>query len=150
MLVHFAFFFTYLCYFIALNIYFSDKTFRYLANIISLILLRVGWFCTCMELVCPRYSMVYYGTRYSHTLCCGFHIWDVYRYQPISHSSCRFSTMYGSDMSYVTWSCEKIQTLFIFRAICENTAHVQWIRYSPKGSLLFHWTSAVFPHIALR
>ena len=30
-------------------------------------------------------------------------------------------------MLCVTWSCEKIQT-FIFRAIWENTAHVQWIR----------------------
>ena len=35
-------------------------------------------------------------------------------------------------------------------AICDNTAHVQWIRCSPKGSHLIHWTSAVFSHIALK
>ena len=53
-------------------------------------------------------------------------------------------------MSYVTWSCEKRQTLFLFRAIWEDTAHIQWIRCSPKGSHLIHWTSAVFSHIALK
>ena len=78
-----------------------------------------------------------------------FSLWYVYRYQPISHSSCRFSTMYGS-LVCVAWSCEKIQALFIFRAICENTAHVQWIMCSPKGLHLIHWTSAVFSHIALK
>ena len=56
----------------------------------------------------------------------------------------------GRIMSYVTWSCEKIQKLFICRAICDNTAHVQWTRCSPKGSHLIHWTSAVFSHIALK
>ena len=77
-------------------------------------------------------------------------LWDVYRYQSISHSSSRLNTMYSRIMSCVTWSCEKIQTLFIFRAICDNAAHVQWIRRSPKGSHLIHWTSAVFSHIALK
>ena len=48
------------------------------------------------------------------------------------------------------WSCEKIQTLFISRAICGNTAHVQWIRCSAKGSHLIHWTSAVFSRITLK
>ena len=52
-------------------------------------------------------------------------------------------------MPYMTSSCEKIQTSFIFRAIWENTAHVQGIRCSPKGSHLIPWTSAVFSHIAL-
>ena len=60
------------------------------------------------------------------------------------------STMYGRIISCVTWSCKKIQTLFIFSAICDNTAHVQWIRCSPKGSHLIHWTSAVFSHMALK
>ena len=79
-----------------------------------------------------------------------FSLWDVYWYQPISHSRCILSTMYGIIMSCVTWSCDKIQTLFIFRAIWENTAHVQWISCSLKGSHLIHWTSAVFPHIAFK
>ena len=78
-----------------------------------------------------------------------FSLWDVYWYQPISHSRCRLSTMCGRIMSCVTWWCEKIQTLFIFRAICDNSAHVQWIKCSPKGSNLIHWTSALFFHIAL-
>ena len=50
-------------------------------------------------------------------------------------------------MLFVTWSCEKIQTLFIFRAIWENTAHVQWIRN--KGSHIIPWMSAVFSQSAL-
>ena len=53
-------------------------------------------------------------------------------------------------MSCVILSCEKIQTFFIFRAICDNTAHVKWIRCSPKGSHLIRWTSAAFSHIALK
>ena len=53
-------------------------------------------------------------------------------------------------MTCVTWSFEKIQTVWIFRAIWENTAHVQWISCSPKGSHLIYWTSAVFSHIALK
>ena len=53
-------------------------------------------------------------------------------------------------MEVMTWSCEKMQTLFIFRAIKQNTAHVQWIRCSPKGSHLINWASAVFSHIALK
>ena len=76
-----------------------------------------------------------------------FSLWDVYRHQPMWHSSCRFSTMYGSVMSCVTWSCEKIQTLFIFRAIWENAAHVQWIMCSPKGSHLFSLNECcIFPY----
>ena len=35
---------------------------------------------------------------FSHTVM-WFSIRDVYRYQPISHSSCTFSTMHGSLMS---------------------------------------------------
>ena len=53
-------------------------------------------------------------------------------------------------MSCVTSSCKKIQTLFIFRVIWENTAHVPRIKYSPKGSHLIHGTSAVFSHIAFK
>ena len=83
---------------------------------------------------------------YSHTLCIGFHYETYIGISPyrtlVSRSSCRLSTMYG--WICVSWSCEKIQTVFIFRAICENTAHVKWIRCSPKGSHLIHWTSA-FP-----
>ena len=44
----------------------------------------------------------------------------------------------------------EIQTLFIFRAIWENTALVQWIKYSPEGSHLILWTSAILSHIALK
>ena len=50
----------------------------------------------------------------------------------------------------MTRSCEKIQTLFIFRVICGNTAHVQWIKCSPKGSHLIRWMRAVFSHITLK
>ena len=41
-------------------------------------------------------------------------------------------------------SCEKIQMLHIYRAICENTAQVQWESCSSIGSHLIHWSSAVF------
>ena len=37
-----------------------------------------------------------------------------------------------------------------FRAVWKNTAHVQGIRCSPKGSHLIPWTSAVFPNTALK
>ena len=37
-----------------------------------------------------------------------------------------------------------------FRAVWENTAHVQGIRCSPKGSHLIPWTSAVFLNTALK
>ena len=58
-----------------------------------------------------------------------FSLWDVYRYQLISHSSSRLSTMYETIIS------------------CQL---VQWKRCSSKGSHLIHRTSAVFPHIALK
>ena len=35
----------------------------------------------------------------------------------------------------LTLSCEKIQAMFIFRAICENTAHVKSVRL--KAHTLF-------------
>ena len=76
--------------------------------------------------------------------------WDVYRYQPIYRTLAIVELQYMQLYHYVTWSCEKIQTLFISRAIWEYTAHVQWIKCSPKGSHLIHWTSAVFFHIALK
>ena len=37
-----------------------------------------------------------------------------------------------------------------FRAVWKNTAHVQGIRCSPKGSHLIPWTSAVFSNTALK
>ena len=79
-----------------------------------------------------------------------FSLRDVYRYQPISHSSCRFSTMYGSLVYVWLDRVRKYKPCSFFRAICKNTAHVQWIRCSPKGSHLIHWTSVVFSHIALK
>ena len=54
------------------------------------------------------------------------------------------------SMAVATWPWEKVQTLFIFRAIWENTAHVKLARCLPKSSQLIHWTSAVFSHIALK
>ena len=80
-------------------------------------------------LACLFYIHVHVGYC-SHTLRIGFH----------------YETHIGIS-PYRTWSCEK---LIIFCAIWENTANVQWIRCSPKGSHLIHWTSAVFPHIALK
>ena len=53
-------------------------------------------------------------------------------------------------MTVLNWSCEKIQTFFIFRATLGNKALVQRIRCSPKGSHLIYWTSAVFLHISLK
>ena len=90
----------------------------------------------------------------SHTLCCGFQYETYIGISPYRTLG-RFSTMYGRIMSCVimsrvSWSCEKIETFFIFRAICDNTAHVQWIRCSPKGSHLIHWTSAVLSLIVLK
>ena len=81
-----------------------------------------------------------------------FLVWVVYWYQRISHprSSSHCNEMHQWKLfHYVTWSCEKIQTLIIFRAIWGNTALVHWIRCSPKGSHLIQWASAVFSHIAL-
>ena len=82
------------------------------------------------------------------TLCCGFHCEAYIGISPYPTLVGDWAhLMYGS-MCHV-WSCEKIQTLFIFRAICENTAHVQWIRCSQIGSHLTHWTCAVFSSIAV-
>ena len=44
-------------------------------------------------------------------------------------------------------SARKNTNVVHLSAIWENTAHVQWMRCSPH---LIHWTSAVFPHIALK
>ena len=51
-------------------------------------------------------------------------------------------------MQCMTWSYEKIHTVFIFRVIWKNLTRAQWIRSSPKGSHRIHWTSAVFSNIA--
>ena len=87
---------------------------------------------------------------YSPTLCSGFHYETYIGISPHRTLAVAWTAIYGSYVIYGTWSCEKIQTLFIFRAIWENTAHVQWIRCSRKGSHRIHWTSAVFFHIALK
>ena len=79
-----------------------------------------------------------------------FSLWDIYRYQPISPTDLWFELQSMAVMSCLTWSRGRIQTLFIYRAIEKNTAHVQWIGTSPKGSHLIHWTSGVFSHIALK
>ena len=85
-----------------------------------------------------------------------FSLWDVYRYQPISHSSCRLSTMYGSIcLVWLSWSCEteKIQTLFIFPcdmwkySTCSmNNKPVRQTRLTPSGFIeralyfpISHW-----------
>ena len=75
------------------------------------------------------------------------------RYSILVSAHIAVELQYMEVMTCVTSSCDKIQTLFIFRAIWENTAHVQKIRCLPKhakGSHLIHWTSAVFSHIALK
>ena len=120
----------------------------------SLACLKSGTLCGNKKLKTRIYSgpalkgLIAPDILFSHSVL-WFSLWDVYRYQPISHSSCRLSNVW-LEVSCVSRSCEKIQTVFIFRAICENTAHVQWIRCSPKGSHLIHWTSAVFSHAALK
>ena len=78
-----------------------------------------------------------------------FSLWDIYRYQPISPTVLWFELQSMAVMSCLNWSRERIQTWFIYRAIEENTAHVQWIGTSPKGSHLIHWTSSVFSYIQM-
>ena len=110
---------------------------------------HLRWNCNFQRMTRAMIEEAIKINSFSHSVL-WFSLWDVYRYQPISHSRCRLSKMYGRIMSCVTWSCEKIQKLFIFRAICDNTAHVKSICCSLKGSHLIHWTSAVFSHIALQ
>ena len=89
--------------------------------------------------------------HFSHSAQC-FSFWDVYRNQFISHSSCRpsLTAMYGSYNKILWFDRVRKKTLFIFRAILENTSLVQWINCSPKGSRLIHWTTAVFSHNTLK
>ena len=86
------------------------------------------------------------NTTFSH-----FVLWfsssDVYQYEPIWHSCCSW-TIFKTVKSCVTWSCEKIKTVFIFRAIWENTALVQWMSREPTlfiGRVLYlpisHWNA---------
>ena len=85
---------------------------------------------------------------HSLILCCGVHYETYIGISPYRTLAVDLSTMYGSIITCVTWSHEKIQTLFIFRAICENTAHVQWIRCSPLERLTPYSLNecCIFPH----
>ena len=71
---------------------------------------------------------------------------DAYRCQPISHSSCSLSCNIWQLCQVYLDRVRKYKRCSYFRA--KNTAHVQRIRCSPKGSHLMLWTSAVFSHIA--
>ena len=93
-------------------------------------------------------------SSHTHTLSCSFQCEVISVSAHIALYSCSWNCtpMIGNVwvvMSCVTWSCEKIQTFF-FRALWRNTAHVQLIRCSPKGSQRINWTSAVFSHIELK
>ena len=86
----------------------------------------------------------------SHTLCIGFHYETYigigpYRSLAVDWEQC----LVGYVMcDLIVW--ENTNVVHFSCDICENTAHVQWIRCSPKGSHLIHWTSAVFSHIPLK
>ena len=70
-----------------------------------------------------------------------FSLWYVYRYQPISHTFCTLNC--NVWQLCVTWSCEKIQTLFIF--LCDIG------KYSTcPMNKVWAFMSAVFPNIALK
>ena len=80
-----------------------------------------------------------------------FSLWDVYRYQPISHSSCSLNCNVWQLCHIWLDRVRKYKRCsFFVRYIWWNIAHFQWIRCSSKGSHLIHWTSAVFSHIALK
>ena len=83
----------------------------------------------------------------SHTLL-WFSLWDVYRYQPISHSICRLSTMYGSLVYVWLGRVKKYKRHFSCDMWKYSTCSMN--KVSPKGSHLIYWTSAVFSHIALK
>ena len=63
--------------------------------------------------------------------------------------SIKRTAMYGSCVisDLIVWENTKY-VHFSWDSI--NTAHVQWIMCSPKGSHLIHWTGAAFSHIALK
>ena len=75
----------------------------------SLYLLETWYSLTCCHHI--KYSQYIYSTRhkmykdeYSHTLW----VWYVYRYHPISPSSCSLNcNVFGSYVMCYTWSCEK-------------------------------------------
>ena len=97
-----------------------------------------------------RVNKIHSELKYSHTLHSNLHC-ETYIGISQYRSLAVVELQSMEVMLYMTWSCEKIQMLFLFRAIWENTAHVQWIKCSPKGShLIIHCTSAVFFHIALK
>ena len=88
-------------------------------------------------------------TSLSHTLCSDFHYETYIGINPYrTLAVVKLQSM--EVMEVMTWSCEKMQTFVHFSCDWENTAHVQWIRCSPKGSHLIPWTSAVFSYIALK
>ena len=110
---------------------------------------------------------------FSHSLLV-FPLWDVLRDQPIPHSAVLHVVLYMlyACMPYSRWAAGLIDVCHVgqlytylrrwkfwtivwentngvhFRAVWKNTAHVQGIRCSPKGSHLIPWTNTVFskPH----
>ena len=81
-------------------------------------------------------------------------LWDVYRYQYTSHYSCSLNCnlwqlCHFRGRKYKCSSCVvPYGKMYSIYGIC--TAFVQWIKCSPKGSHLIHWTSDIFSHIALK
>ena len=111
-----------------------------------------AWYVLLYQSQSDGHRHYQYHLGCSHTLWFGLHYETYigispYRTLAVDWAQCMVGYVI---MSCVSWSCQKIQTVFIFRAICENTAHVQRTRCSPIGSHLIHWTSAVFSHIALK
>ena len=84
---------------------------------------------------------VYRYQPISHSVQC-LSLWGVYRYQPISHWLFR---VFVSMLAYRLLIVRENKNIFHFCATWERTAQVKWIRYSPKGSNLIHWTCAAIP-----
>ena len=64
---------------------------------------------------------------------------------------CHVSRLYTPLRRWKFWTVVWENTSGVhFRVVWKNTAHVQGIRFSPKGSHLIPWTIAVFSNTALK
>ena len=84
------------------------------------------------------------------TLCDVLSLWDVYEYQPISHSRCRLSTLYGNNYVMCDLIVWENTNVVHFSCVVWKYSTCLMRKYSPKGSYFIHWTSAVFSHIAFK